>query len=55
MIEGPFETPLPTIVVGSLPRPQWVRDLIEDRKAGRMNEADADTPLDAAIPAALRM
>ena len=26
--------PFPTLVVGSLPRPLWVRDLIEDRKSG---------------------
>ena len=35
----------PTMVVGSLPRPQWVRDLIEDRKAGHISEAEADRPL----------
>ncbi len=44
-----------TMVVGSLPRPQWVRDLIEDRKAGRIGEAAADQLLDAAIPSAIRM
>ncbi len=55
MIEGPFDTLFPTMVVGSLPRPQWVRDLIEDRNAGRISEADANTLLDAANPMALRM
>ena len=45
----------PTMVVGSLPRPQWVRDLIEDRKAGRIGESDADRLLDDAIPLAIRL
>lgn len=44
-----------TMPVGSLPRPQWVRDLIEDRKAGRVRELDAEALLDAAIPSAIRM
>ena len=45
----------PTFVVGSLPRPQWVRDLIEDRKAGLISEEDADALLDSAVPSAIRM
>ena len=45
----------PTMVVGSLPRPQWVRDLIEDRKLGRIDEQEADGLLDDAIPLAVRM
>ena len=45
----------PTMVVGSLPRPQWVRDLIEDRKAGRVSEAEADRLLDDAVPSAVHM
>ena len=44
-----------TFVVGSLPRPQWVRDLIEDRKAGRISGEDAGKLLDDAIPLAIRM
>ena len=44
-----------TMVVGSLPRPQWVRELIEDRKKGRISEEDADRLLDDAIVAAVRM
>ncbi len=44
-----------TFVVGSLPRPQWVRDLIEDRKAGRISGEDADALLDDAVPLAIRM
>ena len=45
----------PTFVVGSLPRPQWVRDLIEDRKAGRISESMSDRLLDDAVPSAIRM
>ena len=45
----------PTFVVGSLPRPQWVRDLIEDRKAGRISEEEADRLLDDVVPSAIRM
>ena len=45
----------PTFVVGSLPRPQWVRDLIEDRKAGRISESESDRLLDEAVPSAIRM
>ena len=45
----------PTMVVGSLPRPRWIRDLIEERKAGNVAAAEADTLLDASIPLALRM
>ena len=51
------ETPalFPTMVVGNLPRPQWVRELIEDRKAGRIGEAEADRLLDDAVPLAIRL
>ena len=45
----------PTFVVGSLPRPQWVREVIDDRKDGRISEVDADSLLDAAIPSAVSM
>jgi 5-methyltetrahydropteroyltriglutamate--homocysteine methyltransferase len=45
----------PTFVVGSLPRPQWVREVIEDRKAGRLSEAEADRWLDSAVPSAIRL
>ena len=44
-----------TFVVGSLPRPRWVRDLIEDRKAGRISAKDADELLDDAVPLAIRL
>ena len=50
-----YQKSFPTLVVGSLPRPEWVRDLIEDRKAGRIGLAEADRILDGAIPSILRM
>ena len=49
------ETLFETYVVGSLPRPQWVRDLIDDRKAGRIADDKANKLLDDAIPLAIRM
>src|SRR5438046_812703 len=45
----------PTTVIGSLPRPAWVRDLILDRKDGKISEADADRLLDRAIESALAL
>jgi 5-methyltetrahydropteroyltriglutamate--homocysteine methyltransferase len=45
----------PTTVIGSLPRPAWVRDVILDRKAGRLAEADADRLLDQAIASAIAL
>ncbi|MFQ5899082.1 MAG: hypothetical protein ACE5JN_12675 [Candidatus Methylomirabilia bacterium] len=45
----------PTFVVGSLPRPQWVREVIEERKAGRLRPVEADHLLDSAIPFAIRL
>lgn len=43
----------PTTVIGSLPRPQWVREVILDRKAGMLLEKDADCILDRAIESAV--
>ena len=43
------------MVVGSLPRPQWIRELIEDRKAGRIESEQAAGLLDSAIPSAILM
>ena len=44
-----------TYVVGSLPRPRWVRELIEDRKSGAVSWDKADQLLDAAVPSAIAM
>jgi 5-methyltetrahydropteroyltriglutamate--homocysteine methyltransferase len=43
----------PTTVIGSLPRPAWVRDLILDRKSGRISAEAADGILDRAIESVL--
>ena len=44
-----------TTVIGSLPRPAWIRDVILDLTAGRLGEAVADRLLDAAIDGAIRL
>jgi methionine synthase II (cobalamin-independent) len=49
------DVPFPTFVVGSLPRPQWVRELIEDRKRGDLSEDAAQALLDDAVPSAIRL
>ena len=43
----------PTTVIGSLPRPEWVRQLILERKAGALSEAEAGRILDGAIESAI--
>ena len=45
----------PTFVVGSLPRPVWVRELIERRKRGEVSPSAAERVLDDTVPAAIRM
>jgi 5-methyltetrahydropteroyltriglutamate--homocysteine methyltransferase len=55
MPPGPRPEPFSTFVVGSLPRPQWVRDVIMDRKACRISYEAADRELDAAVPSAVRL
>jgi 5-methyltetrahydropteroyltriglutamate--homocysteine methyltransferase len=45
----------PTTVIGSLPRPAWVRDLILDRKSSKISESDADRFLDRAIESAIAL
>lgn len=45
----------PTLVVGSLPRPIFIRELIERRKRGEVSEAEADRVLDDVVPAAIRI
>src|SRR5262245_10322265 len=46
-------TLFPTTVIGSLPRPAWVREMILERKAGGISEEAADGILDRAIESAL--
>ena len=43
------------MVVGSLPRPRWVQDVIGDRLAGRIEASEADRLLDDAVPVAIRL
>ena len=45
----------PTTVIGSLPRPEWVREIILDRKNGTISEDEADHLLNPAIESALRL
>lgn len=45
----------PTTVIGSLPRPEWVREIILDRKAGRISHEDATAILDRAVESAILM
>ncbi len=44
-----------TTVIGSLPRPQWVRELILERKEQAISEETADQILDRAIESAILM
>jgi 5-methyltetrahydropteroyltriglutamate--homocysteine methyltransferase len=39
----------PTTVIGSLPRPQWVIELVNELEAGQIGEAEFNQTLDAAI------
>ena len=49
------DTLFPTTVIGSLPRPAWVRDVILDRKVGTISEDDAARLLDPAVETAVRL
>ena len=49
------DTLFPTMVVGSLPRPRWVQDVITDRIAGRLSGPEADELLDSAALSAILM
>ena len=44
-----------TYSVGSLPRPRWVKDLIENRKSGSVTSDEFDFLLDNAIPSAIKL
>ena len=55
MTPMPGDLLFPTMVVGSLPRPQWVKELIEERKSGQVSPTQADQLLDSVIPSALSM
>ena len=49
------DTLYPTHVIGSLPRPQWVIDLVNDRERGAIDEAEFQRLLDDAVLFAIRM
>ncbi len=55
MTAPPLGTLFPTMVIGSLPRPRWVQDVIADRIAGRLSAPEADELLDAAVRSAVLM
>jgi methionine synthase II (cobalamin-independent) len=45
----------PTTVIGSLARLAWVRDVILDRKAGRVDAPEAERLLDRAVDLTIRL
>ena len=45
----------PTMVIGSLPRPRWVQDVIQDRLLGLIDIEEADRLLDSAVVSAIRL
>src|SRR5262245_2223284 len=45
----------PTAVIGSLPRPAWLLDRLEDYLAGRQSRADWERACDGAIPFAIAL
>jgi 5-methyltetrahydropteroyltriglutamate--homocysteine methyltransferase len=46
---------LPTSVIGSLPRPAWLLDLLDDYLAGRLSQAEWDRACDKAVPFAMAL
>ena len=50
-----FETSFPTMVVGSLPRPRWVVDVLQERNRGTLVPQEADRLLDEAVVSVIRM
>ena len=58
MTQTPSRSPhelFPTYVVGSLPRPEWLRKVILDRGDGLLGTEAAEELFDAAIPSAIAM
>jgi 5-methyltetrahydropteroyltriglutamate--homocysteine methyltransferase len=55
MAKPKFDTLFPTMVVGSLPRPRWVVDIIQQRTEGVLSWTEADRLLDDAVLGAIRM
>lgn len=44
-----FDRPFPTMVIGSLPRPRWVLDLIEAREQDSISEQDFNHAVEAGL------
>ena len=55
MVKPRFDTLFPTMVVGSLPRPRWVVDIIKERTNGTLSPEEANPLLDTAVLSAIRM
>ena len=55
MTRPKFDTLFPTMVVGSLPRPRWVVDIIQERNKGALSWTEAGRLLDIAVLGAIRM
>ncbi len=47
------ETLFPTSVIGSLPRPKWVIDLLLAHQSGRLSDAELDEAMDKAVSFAI--
>src|SRR6476660_4744760 len=45
----------PTAVIGSLPRPAWLLDRLQDYLAGRLSRAEWDRACDRAVPFAVAL
>ena len=51
-----YSLPLfPTAVIGSLPRPAWLLDVLQDYLAGRLSRAEWDRACDRAVPFAVAL
>jgi 5-methyltetrahydropteroyltriglutamate--homocysteine methyltransferase len=46
---------LPTAVIGSLPRPAWLLDLLQEYLAGRISQGEWDQACDQAVPFAVAL
>jgi 5-methyltetrahydropteroyltriglutamate--homocysteine methyltransferase len=55
MTSHPAPTLFPTTVVGSLPRPRFLKDVFDDFHAGRLAEGERERLLDETVPYALAL
>ena len=54
-VNGARTPAVETYVVGSLPRPRWLFDVLEQERSGAVSAAEAETYLDEAIVSAIRL